>query len=114
MASWFDWMAGNSKFESLPKHIKDTPQWQRYQTTINTAEVRVTVAKQRLDEAKQAAEGWAAEQLEYEAETAQHNELLAEGAHNAKAQQIGGRRRKRRRTKKRRRKRRKKTRGRHR
>ena len=114
MASWFDWWMRNSKFESLPKKIKDTVKWRKYQTTINTAEVSVTAAKQKLDDAKKAAEGYAAEQLEYGAETAQHNELLAEGAHNAKAQQIGGRRRKRRRTKKRRRKRRKKTRGRHR
>ena len=112
MATWTDWLMGNSKFESLPKDIKDTAQWQRYQTSINTAETRVVVAKGRLQEARQAAEAWAAEQLEYAAETAKHEQLLVTGARNAL--QKGGRRRKRRRTKKRHRKRRKKNRRRHR
>ena len=86
MSTWFDWAMGNSKFESLPQHIKDTAQWQRYQTDINTRETQVTVAKRRLAETKQAAEEWAAEQLEEEAEraaeNAQHEQLLAEGARN--------------------------------
>jgi len=116
MATLFDWMMGNSKFESLPKHIKDATQWQRYQTTINEREVQLTVAKRRLAEAKQAAEEWASEQLEEEADrvadAARHKELLSDGARNAEAErhQGGGRRRKRQRTKKRRHKRRKKTR----
>ena len=115
MATWTDWLMGNSKFESLPKDIKDTAQWQRYQTSINTAETRVVVAKGRLQEARQAAEAWAAEQLEEEAEraaeNAQHEQLLAEGARNLEDERRrGGRRRRRRRTRRRRHKRRKKTR----
>ena len=101
MANLFDWMMGNSKFESLPPPIKDTAQWKRYQTDINTAEVQLVVAKERLNEIKKAAEGWADEQLEYAAETDKHN---------AAAEQGGGRRRKRRSTRKHRRKRKKKTR----
>ena len=103
MSTWFDWAMGNSKFESLPQHIKDTTRWQRYQTTINEREVQLTVAKRRLAEAKQAAEEWATEQLEEEADNAKHS------ARNAKAEQKGGRR-KRRHTKRRHRKRRIKTR----
>ena len=114
MATWFDWAMGNSKFESLPQHIKDTAQWQRYQTDINTRETQVTVAKRRLAETKQAAEEWAAEQLEEEAEraaeNAQHEQLLAEGARNLEDERRRGGRRRRRRTRKRRHKRRKKTR----
>jgi CO dehydrogenase/acetyl-CoA synthase beta subunit len=114
MSTWFDWAMGNSTFESLPQHIKDTAQWQRYQTTVNEREVQLKVAEQRLAEAKQAAEEWAAEKLEEEAEraaeSAQHEQLLAEGARNLEDERRRGGRRRRRRTRKRRHKRRKKTR----
>ena len=110
MATWTDWLMGNSKFESLPQDIKNDPEgkWQRYQTRLNTAEAAVVEAQAKLKEVKQAAEEWAAEELEYINETAKHEQLLVTGARNAL--QKGGRRRKRRRTRKRRRKRRKKTR----
>lgn len=94
MATWFDWAMGNSKFESLPQHIKGTAQWQRYQTNINTAEVRLKVAEQRLAEVKQAAEEWAGEQLEEEADrvadAARHQQLLADGATAAEKERRRG------------------------
>lgn len=108
MATWFDWAMGNSTFESLPKHIKNTAQWKRYQTSMNAAETGVVNAKEKLKGVRQAAEEWAAEQLEEEsnraADDARHNALLAEGARNAKAEQKGGHR-KRRHTRRRHRKR---------
>ena len=109
MATLLNWMMGISKFESLPSNIKATEQWRRYQNTITTATNQLDAAKERLKEAKQAAEDWAVEQLDEIAETRAYVNFQEEGRRNAEAarRQQGGRRH-RRRTRKRRHKRRKK------